>query len=566
MKKIYLSLLFLAAVTFSAVCLADDLPNISEIIEKLGSQDVGRREQGHNEWQRLCMKAGGNAELRGVVNKAAAEALEAGVPVEARVELLQQLQWIGTDAEVEIIAKMVTDTEYTVRDEAIRALSKLGDKGINTLKAMLGSVNAQDKKIIQDTLAQLNPNLSVSKESVKTMSLVTADDETVANWMKNYNSLSMEEKISTLAALTARGDRKYTSFAVAAAKMQPAGDDEMGKLLKDAGRMALEKLATKNEVSLLVDLAVNFDYGRTMDVASRVQSEGFDEALLNLLGTTTDRREFGAISEMLARRNSGAAWDSILEKAKAHDCPDRLALFTNAVAVGGNDKIGDLLDVLAMFPLGADREKAEKLVVGRCDGNSHAIRERMDRLGKRTDWFALLGRVGDDGAWDVLKEAVKNSDTRDAAVRGLCNFPHAKYAPALMEIVENEQFSGENRLAALRAFIRVVSLPTQHDENEKKLAALKVAMEKSWRDEERRLILSRLSAIRTVDSAKFAYEFVKNDSLRTDAYRALADLAHHNNIRRPNKEYFIPILDEIIQKCQDQSVVERCRGYRNLMD
>lgn len=577
MKKIYLSLLFLAAMVvsgaaFSSVAMAQDLPDFDNIFARLGSDDMGQRRDAHREWQKINMQAGslameGNKILRDAVNKAAREALEAdNTPVGTRVELLQQLQWTGTDAEVAAMAKQLKNAEYTVRDEAVRALATLpGNKGVDALKKALESANAQDKKIIQDVLAQLKPDLRELKEA-GTMGLAYADAKVVEDWMKKYDGLSLEDKIGTLDALTVRGDRKYKSFAVAAVKMEPENDNEIAKLLKRSGLLALEKLATKSEVPLMIDLAQHYDRGLAIEMASRVETPGFDEALLNAMGTTQDGNRIGIISDILARRNSGAALDKVLAEAKDPNCPDRLAMFTNAVAIAGNDKINDLLDIFVLFPAGKEREAAEKLIVGRCGGNSGAVRGRLgDEPAK---WYSLLGRIGDDGAWEVIKAGILNDATRDAAVTGLCNFPHAKYAGAMREIFEDAdgKFNDAQKLRALRAFIRVVSLPTTQGSVTDKLDALRVAMEKATRDDERKLILSRLSAIRDVESAKFAYEFVKVPALETDAYRALADLAHHNNIRRPNKEYFIPVLDEIIAKCKDQGIVERCKKYRDMMD
>lgn len=572
MKKIYLSLLFLAAMVVSGAVMAQDLPNFEDIFARLGSDDVKVRESAHNDWKSHNMQAGslaleGNKILRDAMNKAAREALEAdATPVWTRVELLYQLQWSGTDAEVDAIAKQLKNAEYTVRDEAIRTLAMIpGNKGVDALKKAMESANAQDKKIIQDVLGQLKPDLRELKET-GTMGLAYADAKAVEDWMKKYDGLSMEDKIGTLAALTVRGDRKYTPFAIAAAKMEPENDNEIAKLLKRSGLLALEKLATKSEVPLMIDLAQKYDRGLAIEMASRVETPGFDEALLNAMGTTQDGGRIGIISEILARRNSGAALDKVLAEAKDPNCPDRLAMFTNAVAIAGNDKINDLLDIFVLFPEGKDREAAEKLIVGRCGGNSGAVRNRLGS--EPAKWYSLLGRIGDDGAWEVIKAGIQNDATRDAAVTGLCNFPHAKYSSAMREIFESTdgKFSDAQKLRALRAFIRVVSLPTTEGSATDKLDALRVAMEKATRDDERKLILSRLSAIRDVKSAKFAYEFVKVPALETDAYRALADLAHHNNIRRPNKEYFIPVLDEIIAKCKDRGVVERCKKYRDMMD
>ncbi|MDO4550211.1 MAG: hypothetical protein Q4C96_03045 [Planctomycetia bacterium] len=570
-KNIYLHLFFLAilCLTENILChsiYANETLKIPEIITQLSSQDTKQCENAHVSLVNLCMKAGTDTDLRNAINKSITDALAAdATPAFTRTELLQLLRYTGTENEIQIVLTQLKNKEYTVCDEAIRTLAVMGEKGVAALKDYQNNADPRIKTSIQNTLTQFLQDPTIPVETDFPMSLPYADHSVLETWMKKYDTLSLEEKIGILTAITQIGDRKYTPYAVSAAKMQPESNNEMAVLLKRTGVLALEKLATKNEVSLIIDLALNYDHNLMINLASGIMSEGFDEALLNALGSTQDNRRKSVISEILARRNSGAALDKILSEAKSENCENRLVMFTNAVAVAGNNHINDLLDILVLFPPGAEREKAEKIIVGRCGGSSEAVRARIGD--NPQPWFSLLGRIGDDAAWEIIKAGIQNKETQDAAVRGLCNFPHAKYAGSMREIFENTDnlFTDSQKIAALRAFIRVITLPTTDAPANEKLAALEFAMKKSTRDEERKLILSRISAIRDVKSAEFAYKYTKIDSLRESAYKALADLAHHNNLRRPNKEYFIPLLDEIIEKCQDPKVVERCKTYRSMM-
>ena len=58
-------------------------------------------------------------------------------------------------------------------------------------------------------------------------------------------------------------------------------------------------------------------------------------------------------------------------------------------------------------------------------------------------------------------------------------------------------------------------------------------------------------------------EFFGNPELQLDAYRAFLDIAHHDNVRKPNADFFRPVLEEIIRNCKDQNQVERAKRYRD---
>ena len=87
-----------------------------------------------------------------------------------------------------------------------------------------------------------------------------------------------------------------------------------------------------------------------------------------------------------------------------------------------------------------------------------------------------------------------------AAVRALCNWPTAEYAGALWELATKSD-SKTYRSQALRAYIRVVTLPNDRPEAET-LGMLKNAMKLADSSDNKNLALSRAASVRTLDNRR----------------------------------------------------------------
>jgi hypothetical protein len=79
--------------------------------------------------------------------------------------------------------------------------------------------------------------------------------------------------------------------------------------------------------------------------------------------------------------------------------------------------------------------------------------------------------------------------------------------------------------------------------------------------DEKRLILDRLEPVRCVEAAQFAAEYLDNDDLKNNACKAVVELAHHNNIRQPNKAFFDPALKKVLSITKDNGLKERAERY-----
>ena len=174
----------------------------------------------------------------------------------------------------------------------------------------------------------------------------------------------------------------------------------------------------------------------------------------------------------------------------------------------------------------------------------------------------LLGRIGGRKALEAIRAAIDGKDAQinEAGVRALCNWPDATVADELLRIAKSAA-QDTHRQWALRAFVRVIALPSETPPAAK-LALLKQAMPMAARDEDRALILERAAAVRTLETLRFVAPYLDQPALAQAACKTIVELAHHKDLREPNKAEFNPALEKVIAICKDRQLVDRAKRYR----
>jgi hypothetical protein len=147
-----------------------------------------------------------------------------------------------------------------------------------------------------------------------------------------------------------------------------------------------------------------------------------------------------------------------------------------------------------------------------------------------------------------------------AAVRALCNWPHAGVADKLLKLASDSE-NRTHRRWALRAYIRVVSLKSDRPAAET-LAMLQHAFNLANGADEKRLAIERASTVRTIEAVTWIEQFLDDPDLAQAACRSLVELAHHRFLRQPNMKRFGPILDKVGKISDDPVIVERAKRYR----
>jgi len=556
MKSRILTLLFVLLMFLSAGAVFSQ--NLAELIPDMASDDLNNRADAQQQWQKICFEAGapGQEAKRTDVNKQMCEQLEKDLPVVTKVWLLHEMQWTGKADVVPTLAKLLDDPERRIREEAARALAK--NPSGEALEALKNTKTVD--KTIEDAIASRTVDLTVGVESEFPQNIPYVSDAELKKLLENYAKLSDLEKSRVLVGLTVRKAYDYKPLVLDAIK----SDDEF---LRKNGILALAQLGTADDVPLMLDLL--FGRGERVlmtEIMSNVAADHFDEALVKSLRAEKDADRYLTIASVLARRQIKAIVPDLVAAIKTQDAANRLPLFGVLEQLSDKDNVGDLVDIVLLFPAGGERDDAERVIVRLCKGDAEPVLEKITDANK-AGILPLLGRIGGDKAQEIVNAEMKsqNNATRNAAFRALCNWPNAKVADQLLGVVEGTQIPNSMKVPALRAFVRVISLPDGQIgidiSTGDKLEKLKKAMSLATRIEEKRYIIDRASAVRDVETVKYVLGFIDDDNLAQVACRTIEELAHHDYLRRQNKDVFVPALEKVVETTKDNGVRDRAKWY-----
>ncbi|MDO5113033.1 MAG: hypothetical protein Q4E67_01525 [Planctomycetia bacterium] len=505
-----------------------------------------------DEFRALMGEAFGSAEKTAELNAFLKDAIQKELRPETKVWLLEQLAAIGTSKEVPAIAALLDAPQKIVVDAAAAALAKI--PGAEATAVLAKKIPACEAALVERNrpIPPWMPN-----ESELPLGLAYASDAEVEKWMAGYEALDEIQKAQTLAGLTARGDRKYRGVALAALK----SDSE---LLQKEGFLALEKLATKEDVGIFVEkLATDRDLA--IRLAGFVVADGFDDALKAKLATADTPRFLDLVIILTDRATDVRA--EVFAKTTAAECPNRLELLRQISKITTVADVPQLVASTLRFAPGSERDAAENLIAALCQQNAEPVIALLSQY-KPTDLYSTIGRIGGDAAAAEINQglASEDQDVRNAAIRALSVWPNAKQAEKAFSIATDSGYTEAQQIAALRSFIRVISLPDDKIgisiSRDEKLARLQKAFQIAKRADEKRLILSRLAANRTVKSLEFAVSCAKDPELAEAAYASIADHAHDNVLRQSNRDVFFPAMDLVIQNSKNKDLVERVKRYK----
>ena len=362
----------------------------------------------------------------------------------------------------------------------------------------------------------------------------------------------------------ARGPAATKRFAALLPKLEPAAQAGLLDALADRGdatarSAVLEMLASPDPQVHAAALRALGSFGAAADVPLLVRSlakatgpekSAAKASLTRLRGEAAGlaiAAELKPAQEqlcleligILAARRAKEAIPNILAAAVDANAQVRMAAMATLGKLAEPRHIADMLPGVLKAPSGPEREAAEKAVMSVCNGIQAADKRAdpllaaLDKLGNddRTSLLPLVGRVGGPAARKIVDAAMADRDPRrrEAGFQALCNWPDASVADRLLSLVRSAG-DRERQTAALRALIRVAALPDRRSDTER-LDLLKKAMTLATRDQERKLVLARCPAIRTLESLRYVAPYLEQPALAQQACASVVALAHYRELR-----------------------------------
>ena len=417
---------------------------------------------------------------------------------------------------------------------------------------LLDLLNDDDKDMRAIALDQVRTEAQ-GNEATKRFAGVLRDMET-------------DRQVGLLGALSERGD---VAARTAVLDLLAATKDQS---VRAAAIKALGSLGDPSDCRRLVrSLGYGTEAERTAarDSLVRLRGVSVPQAIVAEMQGASLPLRVSLIETLAERRALGTIPDLLGTAAQGHPHARTAAMVALGQLASPEHIPGLIQGVLRAR--GADRATAERALVSVCDRVTEGVDRAapllaaMSRLapGDRIAMLPTLGRVGGPQALRVVEDAIDDPSSWPHAVglRSLCNWPDASVAPQLIELAKTDRHPSHRHMA-LRALIRIAPLPDGRSDQEK-LELLQTAMTMCTRDADRNYVLQRARAIRIVETLRFVVRYLDQPPHAKDACQTVVELAHHRNLRQPNKAEFDQALDKVIQTSQDATVVDRANRYKN---
>jgi HEAT repeat protein len=276
--------------------------------------------------------------------------------------------------------------------------------------------------------------------------------------------------------------------------------------------------------------------------------------------------------EILADRRARSALPTMLAAAVAESDVVRSSAMQALGRLGGPDQVAGMVQGLLAAAPGGERETAERAVVTVCTRNPGSEKsaavflERFKSLpdADREALVPTLGRVGGAGVLALVDGMIADPDAarRKLGLTALAKWPDATVTQRLLDRLDAARDDAERDLL-LGALIRIAPLPDNKLDDRQKLDLLKKTMTLCRRDDDRRRVVERANAIRTIDSLRFVVPYLDDPVLAESACLSVVELAHHRNVRDAHKAEFTQALDKVIGTTKNAELVERAERYKN---
>ena len=219
---------------------------------------------------------------------------------------------------------------------------------------------------------------------------------------------------------------------------------------------------------------------------------------------------------------------------------------------------------------GAERDAAEKNVALVCsriendDQRGEAVVKALENVGpgQRDQLLSLVGRVGGKKLIHFVAEIATGNDAarRRLGIEALSKWPDASVADKLLEIT-NQTSDAAERSQAFQGFVKnSATRDTRTDQQ--RLDRMQQALKLANTPEEKSLVLNRCRTAYAVETLRFVLPYVDQPQFAQVACETIVELAHHREIRDPNKAEFDKALDKVIRLSKDPVVVDRAQRYQ----
>lgn len=274
--------------------------------------------------------------------------------------------------------------------------------------------------------------------------------------------------------------------------------------------------------------------------------------------------------DVLATRRASHEIPAFVAATLDDDSQVRRAAMAALGQLGRREQIVQMIPGVLKAPKGGERDDAEKNVALVCsrianeDERGDALVSALNTVpvADRDQLLALVGRVGGKKLLNFVAEVAKSDDSarRQLGIDALSKWPDASAADTLLEIVNTTKNPTE-RDQAFQGYVKI-SATRDSRSDKQRLERMKQAMEAAKSPEEKSLVINRTRTAYDVDSMRFVLPYVDQPQFAQIACETIVEIAHHREVRDPNKTEFDKVLDKVIETSKDPVVIDRANRYK----
>jgi hypothetical protein len=274
--------------------------------------------------------------------------------------------------------------------------------------------------------------------------------------------------------------------------------------------------------------------------------------------------------EILAERRDRSAIPLLVSVAKADDPELRAAAMRALAKLGGPAEVPGMVAGFLAAEAGKERDDAERAILAVCGAGLEAKPAAAEVLAAyraadpatQQTLLPLVARIGGGEALTIVDALVAAADParRKLGLAALARWPDAAVKDRLLGLLAATSDDGERRLL-VGALIRIAPIPTNGLSDAQRLALLADTMKLCTTDDDRRRILERAGAIRTIETLRFIVPSLDTPPLAESAAKGVVELAHQQKLRDGNKPEFTAALDRVLAVAKDPVTRERAERY-----
>ena len=277
-----------------------------------------------------------------------------------------------------------------------------------------------------------------------------------------------------------------------------------------------------------------------------------------------------ALIEIMAARRAGDELPALVAATIDDNGQVRSAAMSALGQIGRPEQIAPMLPGVLKAQKGGERDNAERNIAMICaridneDLRGTRIIEALTTIPAvdRDELLPLVGRVGGRKLINFVGDFASESDPsrRKLGIDALSKWPDASVADKLLEIATKATDPAE-RHQAFQGYVKI-SATRDNRSDKQRLERMQQAMKAAQTPEEQEFVINRTRTAYTVEAVRFVLPYVEQPDFAQLACETIVEIAHHREVRDPNKAEFDKVLDKVIETTKDPVVVDRAQRYK----